>query len=302
MANGVQRDESPKRDLKPLTLLPLATADATARSSLERALEDVRAKALKASGWYWKGKTRKKYLAMGFRYPVLLLGALAAGWPLAREILAPDSTAWMYHPLWSTLMLILAGLLLAYDRFGDYTSGWVRYVRAGTRLNAMTEQFEIEMAAERIGLGDPASPERAERWYAKCGEFIRAVNGVVENETEQWAVAFQEAIRQLDENLAQARQTTEARARQQADESKPGAINIEVPNGDVAPGGWRVQVDGGPAGEIVKGKTTSLRASPGVRQVRVEAMIEGKVVWEQRSVVVAPNAIAEVRIGLPVAP
>ena len=72
--------------------------------------------------WYYQKKRSKSLLGFLLRLGAILAVAVAGLIPLIGELLKRNNKLWL-SPAWVTVALALAGLLIAIDRFGGYTSG-----------------------------------------------------------------------------------------------------------------------------------------------------------------------------------
>ncbi len=139
----------------------------------------------------------------------------------------------------STVLLALAGLCISIDTLGGFTSGWVRYMLAQQRIERCRDAFLMEWNA--LKLASSTTPVMMER--AKT--FLLTVGKVVDDETQEWATEFQNALKELE------------RARKaEADKPRSGAIEITVKNPELVEG-WALEIDGSDRGRTT-GKTLAI--------------------------------------------
>lgn len=164
----------------------------------------------KAINWYQGKKDKKKLLGTWLRFCAVLLAGLAGLIPILSGLLPPIAAELFPgrfnqdHPLvipqtWTTLMLALAALSVAIDRFGGWTSGWVRYVTTSQELSRLQCRFQFEWEEgvhERQQEG--ASYEQVKQAIAKCREFLQTKHQLIEKETERWASDFQQQLNDID--------------------------------------------------------------------------------------------------------
>jgi hypothetical protein len=94
------------------------------------------------------------------RLGAILAVAVAGLIPLIGELLKRNDKLWL-SPAWATVALALAGLLIAIDRFGGYTSGWIRYVRTAQKLTSLQGEFRLDWEEyRRTSLADTSGADR----------------------------------------------------------------------------------------------------------------------------------------------
>jgi hypothetical protein len=119
-----------------------------ATTSLELLYQFVNNECDRATGWYLVKKKTMKILGYIFRVGSILALALAGVIPILGEIFEKGDVPGL-SPAWSTLFLAIAGVFLSLDRFGGYTSGWIRYIRTAMALNRLQANFRIDWESQR---------------------------------------------------------------------------------------------------------------------------------------------------------
>ncbi|MGD9282656.1 MAG: SLATT domain-containing protein [Desulfobacterales bacterium] len=188
-----------KRDLKPGDFPQnLKWSDSEATPSLELLYQYVNNECNRAAGWYFVKKKTMKTLGYIFRVGSILALAFAGVIPILGEIFEKGDVPGI-SPAWSTLFLAIAGVFLSLDRFGGYTSGWIRYIRTAQALNRLQSNFRIEWESQRLllqgGQTDSATVGQA---IQKCRDFLAQVNSIVGAETDEWAKDFQRVLAELE--------------------------------------------------------------------------------------------------------
>ena len=104
-------------------------------------------------------------------------------------------------PAWATVALAVFGLFITLDRFGGYTSGWIRYITSGQSLSDLQSDFRVEWEKYRLSL-DASQIDTAivQQGIERCKTFLSQVHSVVKSETDQWAQEFKKALIELEEN------------------------------------------------------------------------------------------------------
>ena len=139
--------------------------------------------------WYYRKKKIKSRLGFMLR----LVAILAAGAAGIVTILA--SHVKQLEPVWATGLLALAALLISIDRFGGYTSGWVRYVRTAQNLVILQGEFRLAWEEQRRLLSSiPPEPVQIEKSILLCRSFLEQVYEKIRHETDLWAQEFEQAL------------------------------------------------------------------------------------------------------------
>ena len=189
----------PKKDLVPQSFPKnLDWHSAQSLESLDRLYEFVTTECESAINWYYDSKQAKSRLGYFLRAGAIVAVAIAGVIPIIGEIYETDGTP-AVSPAWATVALAVAALFVALDRFGGYTSGWVRYVRTAQRLTILQADFRLDWEEHRFSR--PHYGEEAEFIKAGillCKQFLRNVNLEVQTETTVWAQEFQQALIEVD--------------------------------------------------------------------------------------------------------
>jgi hypothetical protein len=190
-----------KRDIKPGDF-PKGlnwTADKSI-DSLELLYEFSNAECKKAIDWYYKEKRGKQYAGYVFRVGSILALVVSGIIPVLGEIFKKNDVPGI-SPAWATIALAVFGLFIALDRFGGYTSGWIRYITSGQSLSDLQSDFRVEWEKYRLSV-ETAQMDAAlvQQGIERCKTFLSQVHLVVKSETDQWAQEFKKALLELEEN------------------------------------------------------------------------------------------------------
>lgn len=97
------------------------------------------------------------------------------------------------------MALALAALLIAIDRFGGYTSGWIRYIRTAQTLTRWKGEFLMDWQEHRRALcGEPLDSDRTRAGILLCKQFLCRVYEQVRLETDLWAEDVQQALQTVN--------------------------------------------------------------------------------------------------------
>jgi hypothetical protein len=167
--------------------------------SLEKIQRFVNSECEKAIHWYYAKKRPKKICGYLFRAGAIIAIAISGVIPVFSEMLENDSGTRL-SPAWATIALAVALLFIALDRFGGYTSGWIRYIRAGQILSQLQSDFRVSWETLRMSMQrKPAdTEEHLRQGIDLCQKFLAQVNETVRAETDQWSQDFQSFLLELE--------------------------------------------------------------------------------------------------------
>ena len=167
-------------------------------TSLENLYQFVNNECDRATKWYFGKKRTKRILGYIFRVGAILAIATSGVIPILGEIYEKGDVPGL-SPAWATFALAIAGLFVTLDRFGGYTSGWIRYIRTGQALSRLQSNFRIEWEHQRMILqGGQSDLAKVEEAIKHCRDFLDQVNLIVGAETDEWAQDFQKALIELE--------------------------------------------------------------------------------------------------------
>jgi hypothetical protein len=253
-------------DIQPAALPDLKWDPANVLTSIKKLIAYANAHVDDAVRWYLQAKDAKRIFARSLRLGAILFTAAAGVLPVIIQILQTTDGKPIIAPGWASVLLAIALLFIAIDRFFGFSTAWMRYISAELQLKQLKESFELDSEALLASLqGQPPTPDQVQTVLAAVKAFIEKVNAVVAAETAQWVDEFREALKQIDEG-----------ARTQVAIAQVGSVQVVVANGDKTDSGWSVTVDGGLPTRHT-GKTAAIAGLlPGDHAVRVIATMAGK--------------------------
>lgn len=190
-----------KRDLR-IPDLGGAVENESPGEAAERAIAYARGLALDAHDWYAGEKKRKQALAKTVRLLAILAMALAGIIPILTEIYKNAQGAPAISPAWASVSLAVAGTLVLFDRFFGLSTGWLRFIDAMMRIRREITEHDLKLAAIKAGW-PPDGPDKAalDEVFELCRQLVSRVNTVIIDETGEWNVEFQDALKNLDEKV-----------------------------------------------------------------------------------------------------
>jgi hypothetical protein len=192
------------------------------------------------------------------------------------------------EPGWASIVFGVATLLLAFDRFLDLSSGWIRYIAAELKLQRLLCDFRISWQMEKASWkGEPPGDGQVQRALGMARGFRNEVNQVVLEETNRWIEEFQKSLKELDEAL-----------KARAEAAATGALNVTVTNGGDFKDGWDLSVDAGAPKKCLGVSAAVSPVAPGHHTVTVEGRLDGVLKRAEKAVVVAPGGVRDVELTL----
>jgi hypothetical protein len=176
----------------------LKWSEGEATASLEKLYQFVNDECGRAIKWYFDKKQTKRILGYIFRVFAILALAISGVIPIIGEIFEKDNVP-VLSPAWATIALAIAGLFLTLDRFGGYTSGWIRYIRTGQSLIGLQSDFRIKWEGQRLILqSGQTNSAVVEQAIQQCRGLLTQVNLIIGAETDEWAQDFQKVLIELE--------------------------------------------------------------------------------------------------------
>ena len=259
--------------------------------SLDHLYEYVIKKASEAIEWYYEKRKPKRTYGLLLRYSSIFFIALAGILPILITIF--DSCN--INPAWSAVVVGLAGLMLGIDKFGGFTSGWIRYVMAAQKLNKILEEFRFTWESNKVRPTDtPLNTDEIQTLIKNCKEFLQKVQSIVSDETQKWVVEFKSALNDIEEAAKIAAESAKANVKTKEE----GAIAITVSNGKSSEKPWSVTLDGKFVSNY-SGNTAALsNLKPGIIIIKITGTINGKNVEDEKPVSVKGGEISSITMTL----
>jgi hypothetical protein len=278
----------PSHDIRPAVLPDLKWDSGGVQESLKQVLAYAYAHADEAAGWYVVAKRSKRVWARLLRLGAILFTAAAGILPVVIQIFQTPDGKPPLAPAWASVLLGVALLFIAVDRFFGFSTAWMRYVAAELRVKQIREGFGLDSQTTIASLqGKPPAPDQVQSLLASVRVFIDKVDSIVVSETNQWVDEFREALKQVDES---------ARTLQQPPQL--GSIQVIVANGDATDSGWALALNGAPPISHT-GKTAAIAGVyAGDHAICVTATADGKPIRGEGIASVKAGVIATVELTL----
>ncbi len=277
--------------------------------SVQEIRRAVETEAQKAISWYWANKKWKGRLSRAIQFSAVLLTALAGIAPIAVQIVK-NAGAWREFdsgPL-ASIMVALAAALIGLDRTFGFSSGWTRYVLTATTMTKLLHEFRLEWLALLAASSRPPTAEQRAALIQRAKDFLAAIQGMVLEETREWATEFQRNIAQMEKDLKTQLDALQAQVAQAIKEreaaARPGAIELTVNNADKTDGYTFEVLLEGPSGRSTEPVShtnvwTRINAVPGHYKIAVFAKCKGAPVATSAVIELKPGEIAKPVVTLP---
>lgn len=245
-------------DIRPSPFPALSWADGARRDSAERLVVHVLGEMQVALGWYARAKRPKQWTAITLRWVILGATATAGVLPMLSEM-----GVGQLSPGWASIALGVAASAGGVDRYFGFSSGWMRYVNALLKVQALERRFALQAERERVRWGQEGPDvDQSQAMVELAQNALAELSTLVQDETNLWMQEFRDTMNQLAEATRTARADTQ-----------PGGATVRVSNGADVADGWVLQVDEG-AGVRVRGGVTTVRPlSPGIHRFVVTARV-----------------------------
>jgi hypothetical protein len=277
-------------DLKGDGFPPLDWSGSDTSKYLDAVYDHVVAKAKDAQDWYFRKKRPKQLAGFWLRVTAIVAATLAGILPVLSEISERTADRLYVSPGWAAILLAISGLCILLNKFGDYTNGWIRYVLTATQIGRQLDDFHFAWQRAKLGLaGQIPTHEQVRQLLTLCQEFTAGVTALVADETKQWAVEFESALKVIEAATKEVHKT-----------EATGAVNVKVVNGEKGP--WQLRVDQS-ATQYQSGTHAAVRGLwPTVHVISVTGQINGQAVSDEKAVKVLGGEIVDVELELKTPP
>jgi hypothetical protein len=269
----------------------------------------VESEATEAIGWYMRSSRGKRRGSRWIRIWSVVLGGIAGLFPILTFVWPGQwqtgTIAAQKLTLMPSLLIGTVALLLALDNFNDFSRGWMRYILTAFEIRAALQEFRMNWAAEWAKRQPEISKENIAALLQLAKDFVLTVEQLVGQETRQWATEFAQNLAQMEKDVAARWEERQKKADVRREATKPGAIQLTVPNAkatddrkfDVV---LRAEDGTNVVTETSTGSQTWVRSPlpPGMYAMTVQGTINHKRDAASRVVQVKPGEICEVRLAL----
>jgi len=292
-----------------LQLLPWGTAEES-RQSLDTLYRRVIEKAEDSIRWYLKKARVKRIGARITRLGAITMVTLTGLLPLLSQLTKDGLGSLIIAPGWASITVVLAAALIGLDKFFGCSSGWVRFISAGLKLQKILNDFQIDWLIGMAGwkLKEAPAPDEIQSMLGRAKVLLNQVDDIVIDETNTWIAEFMSALKMMEETAktqadAVATQAEAAKAQAEAaiakaEANKPCGLNIAVPNGGDSKQGWFLSIDNGQETKWTGTSAAAGNLAPGIHTVKVHGKIAGVTKQATKAVMVVSNSVEGVELSL----
>jgi hypothetical protein len=257
---------------------------------LDNLYDYVIKKATEAIDWYYEKRKPKRRSGLILRYGSILFVALAGILPVIATIY--DSRI---SPGWSAVVVGLAALMIGIDKFGGFTTGWIRYVVAAQKLTQLLEEFRFSWKTSKIRPVDTQlTIDEMQALMKKCMEFLEKVQSVVTDETQKWVAEFQSALSEVESSVKATAEQTKAAVKTKEE----GAVSVSLTNGSSCDNPWSLRLDGKLLSTHSGNSAALNNLKPGIFTLKITGTINKKSAEDEKPVIVEGGKIALVTMTL----
>lgn len=160
---------------------PLGSLSSLRDASIDFATDTV--------NWYNRKKWTKQVLAKLLRGSAITVSGIAA------VLLICSQQKGGLPVSWATGTLVVAGTLVALDRFFGFTNAWIRFIETANGIRVLLRSFRLDWE-EQVSTWNDGKPSKEET--AKVLElariFVVSVDVLVTNEIAEWAQQFRSSV------------------------------------------------------------------------------------------------------------
>ncbi|HEX9986309.1 MAG TPA: SLATT domain-containing protein [Thermoanaerobaculia bacterium] len=203
----------------------------TPREQLNELYEVVVAKAKDSIGWYVRKKQWPSRMSRFFRALAIALIVIGGICPILQSTIPANGQAaagvfGIAFNNWGYLLLALGAASVLADRFGGFSTAWMRYITTHLKLDGLLQRFQLEwhIASLEIDLSEnPKDPVQLTALLEKLRTFAQESSALVNQETEAWVVEFQNQLAVLQKATEREKEKPAPQQQQQQQQQQPGA-------------------------------------------------------------------------------
>jgi hypothetical protein len=246
----------------------------------------INTQAEEAHQWYDKKRIWKGRMGRWLRYLAIVATAIAGIVPLLVSM--EKFKTFNLDPAWSAVAIAVAGFLIGIEKFGGFTSAWIRFIQAEQKIISEHEAFKLDWEREKLQLNNPLEKSDVLRMMGLAELFLAELRDIVSQETSKWVSEFQAVLNDVDANL-------KATVKKQK-LTQDGAINIEVTNGDTTH--WTVYFNDIKEKTYTGKQASIIKLEAGLLKLEIKANIDNKAVHDSRSIKIVGGEVTTVKLTL----
>jgi conflict system pore-forming effector with SLATT domain len=244
-----------------------------------------------AIDWYKRKQYWKRVGSRLFRYVAIGLVAIGALIPLLSMQGLDQHLPFLklLVPQWGYVVFAVAAGCVLGDKLLGFSTGWIRFIKTQLVLEGALTELRYDWLALFSKLsGDAPTQEQIQTLIQRLRAFVVLVHTQVQQETEAWVLEFQSNLADL-----------EKAAKVGAEATKPGSLQVTVPNAAEFDGGVTATLNGMEVKKVDGTRCLFLSVIPGQHQLLIKGTKAGKTLEASEIVKVSPDTMAAVTVALP---
>lgn len=233
-----------REDIPTPHAIPLDWHDSAARAAtLEKMFEAVCRQHFETIDWYYGRKNSKRKVAQRLRTGSIWATTLGAAGLVFTASMAGQPQSPILG-LGSSLAMVLAGGLMAHDRFFGYSASWIRFVMTGLEAERSLTRFNREWNQQVTTAAGDVSLElaRDQHRYRVLCTAVERLQAIVQAEAQEWANQFSQNLKKSVSDLARELEQAQQIGNRPGAAGGEGAVRalraaqpIAGPNGELPP-------------------------------------------------------------------
>ncbi|MCW2986585.1 MAG: hypothetical protein JWR63_4155 [Conexibacter sp.] len=151
--------------------------------------------AVEAERWYVRRHGKKRAFGRLLRVGAVVLGIVAVLVPIVAQMWSG------MPPAVAALAIALAAGLVSLDHFYGFSTGWMRFIKAEQRIEALRVEFQFAWEAQRLEGDGPPTPEQVAAALLLAHALVARVQEIVAAETDAWIEEFNSGLARIEETL-----------------------------------------------------------------------------------------------------
>jgi SMODS and SLOG-associating 2TM effector domain 2 len=278
-------------DIEPLPQQSFVWTAADARAQVNKLYDQLVAKTMATIEWYRRNKRLPAIVARACRAVAVIFTLLGGACPIVQTVVG--NTRIDLAKAGYLFLAVAAGALLI-NKYGGFSTTWIRYMRTYLSLDAALQQFQLQWQSACAAADFDTKTDEAAKitgLIAKLQQFAASVDTQVQTETQEWITEFQESLAALS--------AATSRQKEQPAAQSSGSIALTVTNfDDVKADSVYALLDGQPRLKISKSSTTIPSVAPGAHDVTIEAWVNNKVLKGSGSATVPAGGTSDVKLTI----
>jgi hypothetical protein len=186
------------RDIVPTSKSSITWDPQQAREQVNVICDLVQKKVEATAGWYVAKKVAPSMTSRTLRGVAILLSVLGGLCPIFQSALGEKANNVFGISLnnWGYILLALAAAAVLIDKYGGFSTTWMRFIGTHLKLDSKLHQFQIDwvIACAQYDLDPNKTPEKLLALLERLRVFVADCSTLVEEETQLWMSEFQSQL------------------------------------------------------------------------------------------------------------